>query len=600
MESMEKQRYAVVMTAVMLVACLAPFLVASGSDANVPLSIDDVAYDKGAGKISFSGHSTDDYVNIEIVNEGTTKPCMVKDGCFSGRYVVSLQDGFYELSAKGLSGTVTKRFAVGNCLEVDSVSYSGIANELTVKGLTGASRLAYQYDGSSRSVAVDIPGQNFTLVLNPDLASGAHTLAIYLSDNEQSSVTGSFIIPALTIVNTQDKLKAGDTMDLAVRSGLNPVSSDSLSWKSSDQSVATVQSGKVTAVSEGSVRITASFSENLFAYCDIIVEQSSSSPSDPGNESGNDSGSGQDPSVGDNNPLNPSNPQGGDDTNPRNDSPSNPSQQGGNEDGPSDPGQSQNTPSEGNEPSEPAQGQESNEGKNDSTTVIIIVTSDPEYILDKINEAIKDHSDQSAGEPVVVEFRLTDTEPTINMTREVVEAMLESNARMDVVSDGGSMSLSKDVMQTLSENDDVKVEFRDSAIDRMNDRQRNAVDGGATVVELKITSGDRSLGSLNGSLTVTIKHQSVPGKMPVAYYIAEDGTKEDMNGSYDPAKGEMSFITTHCSIYAVVDEDPAQEPVEEPEKVENSSDDNTMLYIGIAIAVIAAIAVAGVLYIRKN
>ena len=166
-----------------------------------------------------------------------------------------------------------------------------------------------------------------------------------------------------------------------------------------------------------------------------------------------------------------------------------------------------------------------------------------------------------------------------------------SGSLLRLVSEGGSLLISKEVMETLSQSDDLVISISGSAGDRMNDAQKGAVNEGSTVVEVKITSGDRSLGnSLNGKITMVLKHIPAEGKVPVAYYISDDGRKERHEGVFDPDTGTMTVILTHCSIYAVIDENP----------VTSSSDDDTMIYVGAAVAVLMLIIAAVAMRSRKN
>jgi len=87
------------------------------------------------------------------------------------------------------------------------------------------------------------------------------------------------------------------------------------------------------------------------------------------------------------------------------------------------------------------------------------------------------------------------------------------------------------------------------------------------------------------------------GKTPVAYYIPENGDRERLDGTYDVENGVMVVRTTHCSIYAVIDEEPAVEPIDDDGQ---SGDDNTMLYIGAAAVAVVLIAIAAVLISRRS
>jgi len=227
-----------------------------------------------------------------------------------------------------------------------------------------------------------------------------------------------------------------------------------------------------------------------------------------------------------------------------------------------------------------------------------------------IQEKVSDAIFEDVKEQIkVIQVESETVDASMTVSQDAVRAVSDSGSELKMVSQEGSMQISKEILENLSDVEDVTISFsksEDAVKEKMTDAQKEAVDENATVLELKITSGDTSLGDrLGGTLTVTVKHKQAEGMVAVAYYIADDGTKEKLNGTYDPEKEEMSFETTHCSIYAIVDESSEPEPVPEPivdpdEPSSGDKDDGMMLYIGIAIAVIAAIAVAGVLYMRKN
>ncbi len=227
-------------------------------------------------------------------------------------------------------------------------------------------------------------------------------------------------------------------------------------------------------------------------------------------------------------------------------------------------------------------------------------------IQEKVSDAI---SEDVKEQTKVIQVESETVDASLTVSQDAVKAVSDSGSELKMVSQDGSMQISKEILENLSDVDDVTISFsksEDAVKEKMTDAQKGAVDENATVLELKITSGDTSLGDrLGGTLTVTVKHKQAEGMVAVAYYIADDGTKEKLNGTYDPEKEEMSFETTHCSIYAVVDEssepDPVPGPIVDPDEPSSGDkDDGMMLYIGIAIAVIAAIAVAGVLYMRRT
>ena len=79
------------------------------------------------------------------------------------------------------------------------------------------------------------------------------------------------------------------------------------------------------------------------------------------------------------------------------------------------------------------------------------------------------------------------------------------------------------------------------------------VENAELVIEVTLTGATFA----DGSATVSIPFaQEVPaGKVAKVYYIADDGTRTDMNATF--ADGKVSFITNHFSTYAVVFENAA-------------------------------------------
>ena len=169
-----------------------------------------------------------------------------------------------------------------------------------------------------------------------------------------------------------------------------------------------------------------------------------------------------------------------------------------------------------------------------------------------------------------------------------IGALSGSGSALRISSGNGSVTLPKQVMSGITGKGDVAISFAKAKYSDMSDAQKAAVSDG-TAVDVTIASGGVSLGNaLGGTITLSVKHVPAGGKTPVAYFIAEDGSKERMDGiSYDPETGMVSFDTTHCSLYAVIDEDPG------------SSGTGIVLYVCIAIAAFVAIAAVALVIKRR-
>ena len=174
------------------------------------------------------------------------------------------------------------------------------------------------------------------------------------------------------------------------------------------------------------------------------------------------------------------------------------------------------------------------------------------------------------------------------LQQDSVGAVSGSGSALRISSGNGSVTLPKQVMSGITGKGDISISFAKAKYSDMSDAQKAAVSDG-TAVDVTIASGGVSLGNaLGGAITLSVKHVPAGGKTPVAYFIAEDGSKERMDGiSYDPETGMVSFDTTHCSLYAVIDEDPG------------SSGTGIVLYVCIAIAAFVAIAAVALVIKRR-
>ena len=208
-------------------------------------------------------------------------------------------------------------------------------------------------------------------------------------------------------------------------------------------------------------------------------------------------------------------------------------------------------------------------------------------LQEKVSDAIADVQDQTK----VIQVESAGSAGSLTVAQDVIGTVTESGSALRMSSSAGSLTVPSDVLSNISQEDEVTISVTPVRDQDMSGAQKDAV-ADAVAVDVKIMSGDRSLGSqLDGTITISVRYTPADGKVAVAYYIADDGTRERMGGTYDPARGEVTFGTTHCSIYAIFDEDA--EPAGE-------GGDNTMLYIGAAIAAVVLIAVAAVLISRRS
>ncbi|MBO4356661.1 MAG: hypothetical protein J5813_00605, partial [Candidatus Methanomethylophilaceae archaeon] len=213
---------------------------------------------------------------------------------------------------------------------------------------------------------------------------------------------------------------------------------------------------------------------------------------------------------------------------------------------------------------------------------------------DKVSEAI---SDVSQDHNKVIEVKAESEDTIMSMPQESFKGMSDNGSDFKMTSPRGSLTFSSDVLSNLSDMEDVSLSFTRADRSVMNEAQRNAVSQDSSIFDLKAMAGGESVGDrLGGNVDVAVKHTPAEGKTPVAYYLDDNGQKHRMDGQWFE-KGVMHFITNHFSLYVIEDEVANPLPIDEGN---DDSGSNTMLYAGVAIAIIAIIAIVAVVMVRRN
>jgi len=179
---------------------------------------------------------------------------------------------------------------------------------------------------------------------------------------------------------------------------------------------------------------------------------------------------------------------------------------------------------------------------------------------------------------------------SVTVEQDAVKAASESGSSLKVASATGSIEVSSQVLSNVSSEETITISIDKAADKDMSDSQKEAVRGGS-VIEVKVLTNGKDLGKvLGGNVTISVKHVPAEGKVAVAYYVDDHGSKQRIaNTAFNPERGEVSFVTTHCSLYMIVDESPAQE----------SSESNSLLYVCIGAVVVIAV-LAAVLIRRRS
>ena len=134
------KRHIAVTAMVMFALVMSVFIMAEEIDAEEEgISIMWAEYLPDEGKVSFSGTSSSDYVNVMVVGTGfesQVKPCQVKDGSFSGAFAIGdVEPGSYRLVVKSSEADKTLEFeVVGTPIVINSVTFDSSDARVTVMG----------------------------------------------------------------------------------------------------------------------------------------------------------------------------------------------------------------------------------------------------------------------------------------------------------------------------------------------------------------------------------------------------------------------------------------------------------------------------------
>ena len=148
-----------------------------------------------------------------------------------------------------------------------------------------------EYTVSGSSVTVTVPALSGVILTEDVKDVTVDQEALAPAYDESYKVATSVLAEAITIDKTTASLKTGESLTLKATVTPDEATDKTVIWSSSDESVATVdQNGKVTAISAGTVVITAKAafsSEDLVATCTVTITKSATN-SDDKNQNNND------------------------------------------------------------------------------------------------------------------------------------------------------------------------------------------------------------------------------------------------------------------------------------------------------------------------
>ena len=209
---------------------------------------------------------------------------------------------FYVVNSGNQIDAYLYRFTLDQVVEGKIVDLPPVVNDLTAQiGFYGTyGSLAYDHDNDVIYMACSYSATSasyaYLLRLDPTTGKGEKVNTTYAGEHTPGSyasrlyntIYGLYIVPgktdivkpapevtSFTISETEMKCLPGSVFTLTYEIMPWSVADRTVSWSTSDASVATVKDGKVTAVGAGTATITATTNSapNMTASCQVIVEK---------------------------------------------------------------------------------------------------------------------------------------------------------------------------------------------------------------------------------------------------------------------------------------------------------------------------------------
>ncbi len=209
----------------------------------------------------------------------------------------------------------------------------------------------------------------------------------------------------------------------------------------------------------------------------------------------------------------------------------------------------------------------------------------------------------------------------ISLTAEATKTVSDSGASLEFIGSAGTMTADTKVVETLASQDDsLIISFVEIDDVVLPDVQQTIED--STAYRLTVTKSDGTrVHELKGTVDLTVEYTppaSVSAAEVVVIYVADDGTMEAVETTYDPDTKILRFSTDHFSYFMVgtlsmlptepdvdppvviiPDDDEYFPPYVVPTRTENDDDSKKVLACAAA-AVVAALMAAFLVIDRKR
>ena len=170
-----------------------------------------------------------------------------------------------------------------------------------------------------------------------------------------------------------------------------------------------------------------------------------------------------------------------------------------------------------------------------------------------------------------------------NVVKQIAEAVNDPDNDAEsleiVLSDGSSIEFdAKTLGDRIAQVDGVDITISIRYIDAgtLNSLQQQAV-GSRPALDIIVTSGGRPISDMGGRITMYAPYELGLGEQAggvVVYYVDGNGSKQLCETSYDPIKKQVSWVTTHLSIYMIGYDESRVNPTGNPQDNQTTGDSN--------------------------
>lgn len=171
----------------------------------------------------------------------------------------------------------------------------------------------------------------------------------------------------------------------------------------------------------------------------------------------------------------------------------------------------------------------------------------------------------------------------VNVVKQIAEAVNDpandAESLEIVLSDGSSIEFdAKTLGDKIAQVDgvDITISIRYIDADTLNNLQQQAV-GSRPALDIIVTSGGRPISDMGGRITMYAPYELGLGEQAggvVVYYVDGNGSKQLCETSYDPIKKQVSWVTTHLSIYMIGYDESRVNPAGNPQENQTAGGSN--------------------------